>query len=440
LGNDQQIIKPVLMFGIIRASVHMGQRARIGVCNRYLQNTPTVSQPYLPITGDCLMDQPRFVALDVHKSYVNAEQDIVLTPRRVTLTSLETWCQKHLHSTDEVVLEATTNAWQIHDLLEPLVSRVVVAHPYHVKLIASSFVKTDKRDTLALARLLAANLVPAIWVPPIYVRELRSLVAHYHRLVSQKTAARNRLQAVLHRNNITPPEGGLFNQSNREWWQSLEAQLSSVEYLRVQHDLITHHHLEVLIEQATTELAKQSIRDEWIDLTPVLLQMPGIALINAMTILSAIGDITRFPTAKKLVGYAGLGAKVYASGNTYRTGNITKQGRRELRTAMIEAAWVAVRYSPIWKDRFQTLEKRIGKMKAIVAIARKMLIVVWHVLTKHEADRNTTPANTERILMNWSTRHRLANKVGMKRTPFVHQQMQAFGVQPPAERPWHQRC
>ncbi len=96
------------------------------------------------------MDQQRFVALDVHKSYVmvgavNSEQDIVLTPRRVALTSLETWCQKHLRLTDEVVLEATTNAWQIHDLLEPLVSRVIVAHPYHFKLIASSFVKTDKR-------------------------------------------------------------------------------------------------------------------------------------------------------------------------------------------------------------------------------------------------------------------------------------------------------
>lgn len=281
------------------------------------------------------MDQQRFVALDVHKSYVmvgavTAEQDIVLTPRRVALTSLESWCQKHLHPSDEVVLEATTNAWQIHDLLEPLVSRVVVAHPYHVKLIASSFVKTDKRDTLALARLLAANLVPAIWVPPIHIRELRNLVAHYHRLVSQKTAARNRLQAVLHRNNITPPEGGLFNQSNREWWQSLETLLSSIEYLRVQHDLITHEHLETLIEQAVAELAQQSIPDEWLDLTPILLQIPGIALINAMTILSAIGDVTR----KKLVGYAELGTKVYSSGNTYRTGSITKQGRRELRTAM----------------------------------------------------------------------------------------------------------
>lgn len=389
------------------------------------------------------MVEPRFVALDVHKTYVmigavNDDQDIVLTPRRVALISLDTWCQSHLHPTDEVVLEATTNAWHIHDMLEPLVARVVVAHPYHVKLIASSFVKTDKRDTLALARLLAANVIPAIWVPPQHVRELRSVVAHYHRLVSQQTAACNRLQAVLHRHNITPPEGGLFTAVNRDWWQTLT--LTAVEQLRVQHDLATLEHLALQIDQTKAELAQQSIRDEWLDLTPTLLQIPGVGLIHAMTILSAIGEVTRFPTAKKLVGYAGLGAKVHASGNTYRTGNITKQGRRELRTALIEAAWMAVRYSPLWQARFDKLEKRIGKLKAITAIARKLLIVVWHVLTKQEADRNTTATATERTLMNWSTRHRLARQRGLKRTTFVHQRMQAFGVDPPQQRPWQRRC
>ncbi|NIN66898.1 MAG: transposase, partial [Anaerolineae bacterium] len=90
-------------------------------------------------------------------------------------------------------MEATANAWYIHDLLEPLVGRVVVAHPYHVKLITASFIKTDKRDTLALARLLAAGLIPTVWVPPRHVRELRALVVHRQRLISQRSAAKNRL-------------------------------------------------------------------------------------------------------------------------------------------------------------------------------------------------------------------------------------------------------
>jgi len=98
----------------------------------------------------------RFVALDVHKSYVvvgalDTRQEVVLHPRRVSLLQLDGWAKKHLKPTDAIVLEATSNAWYIHDLLEPLVARVVVANPYLVKLIAASFVKTDKRDTLVLA-------------------------------------------------------------------------------------------------------------------------------------------------------------------------------------------------------------------------------------------------------------------------------------------------
>ena len=125
----------------------------------------------------------RYVALDVHKSYlmvgaVNGQHEVVLPPRRVPFLTFEDWAKKHLRSDDAVVLEATTNAWLVHDLLVPLVERVVVVHPYHVKLIVASTVKTDKIDTLVLARLLAANFVPAVWVPPVHVRELRGLIAH----------------------------------------------------------------------------------------------------------------------------------------------------------------------------------------------------------------------------------------------------------------------
>jgi transposase len=155
-------------------------------------------------------DTPRFVALDLHKRYVmvgavNTQQEVVLRPQRVELVAFEGWAKKHLRPTDVVVLEATSNAWYIYDLLEPLVTEVVVANPYHVKLIAASMVKTDRRDTLVLARLLAANLIPEIWIPPVEVRELRALIAHRERLVSHQTATKNRLQGVLHRHHIVPP-------------------------------------------------------------------------------------------------------------------------------------------------------------------------------------------------------------------------------------------
>ena len=167
---------------------------------------------------------PRFVGLDVHKSYlmlaaVDAQQTVVLQPRRITLARIEEWATEHLLPTDAVVLEATTNSWYLYDILEPIVERVVVAHPYHVKLIASSFVKTDKRDTLALAHLLAANVIPAVWVPPAHVRELRALVNHRVRLIRLRTAAKNRLRSLLHRHHIIPPTGELFVADRRSWWR-----------------------------------------------------------------------------------------------------------------------------------------------------------------------------------------------------------------------------
>ena len=113
----------------------------------------------------------RYVALDIHKHYcviaaVDREGRIVLPAVRVEHADLEGWLKKKLLSNDQVVIESTTNAWHVHDLLEPLVERVVVANPIKVKQIATARVKTDIRDTLILARLLAANLVPAVWVPP----------------------------------------------------------------------------------------------------------------------------------------------------------------------------------------------------------------------------------------------------------------------------------
>lgn len=153
-------------------------------------------------------EAPRFVAFDVHKSYVlvaalDAALQVVLSPRRVRMDDLSEWARQSLRSTDRVVLEATSNAWTLYDLLAPLVAEVQVAHPLLVKLISTARVKTDTRDTLHLARLLAANLIPTVWVPPPPVRELRALVAHRERLVRQRTQAKSR------RHEFTPqPQPG----------------------------------------------------------------------------------------------------------------------------------------------------------------------------------------------------------------------------------------
>jgi transposase len=118
--------------------------------------------------------------------------------------------KRHLKATDALVLEATSNAWTTYDLLAPLGGRCVVANPLQVHWIAQARVKTDNQDTMRLARLLAANLITEVWVPPVPVRGLRALIAHRSALVRSQTRAKNRLHSVLHRQQLTPPPGDLF--------------------------------------------------------------------------------------------------------------------------------------------------------------------------------------------------------------------------------------
>src|SRR4051812_10509404 len=167
----------------------------------------------------------------------------------------------NLHPTDAVVIAATTNAWVIYDLRSTLVGRAVVVHPAKVKLIAEARVKTDNVDVLTLAQLLRADMLPEVWVPPQHVRDLRALLSQRRRLVSLQTTAKNRLQSVLHRLNLRPPDGELFARKQREWWKSLE--LSTTERLRVDQDLATLEHIGPQIEEVDTELRRLSVSEHW---------------------------------------------------------------------------------------------------------------------------------------------------------------------------------
>ncbi len=307
-----------------------------------------------------------------------------------------------MQRTDQVVLEATTNAGYLYDLLAPLVARVVVADPAKAKAKMALPVKTDKRDTLGLAELLVTDSVPAVWVPPVPVRELRSLLAHRQRLVHQRTATKNRLRNLLLRHHIVPPAGELFAAHQRAWWDRQE--LAPIERLRAHQDLATISHLDQLLKEVDREVTHLSGQAPWNALVPWVLQLPGMGVLTTMTILSAIGEIDRFPRAKQLVGSSGLGARVHASGQTHHAGGITKQGRTELRAALVEAAWAAVRHAPQWRRQFEHLAVRIGEAKAIVAIARKLLVVIWHVLTARTADRHADVAAIARRLVRWGTR------------------------------------
>lgn len=336
------------------------------------------------------LDNPkpkRFIGLDLHKYYlvaigVDSEAEPVYGPRRVELVDLKDWITKTITPEDALAVEATANAFQVYDALLPYAHSVTVVHPPHLAIIVHAQVKTDKKAAYQLARLHAKGLLESIWVPPQEVRDLRTLVAQRRKMTNLKTQIKNRLQGVLHRYSFPLPEGPLFHPDQKAWWLGLP--FTPLEKVRIQSDWEALEFAQKQIDLLEAHMGAWAAKDERV---AVLFELCGIGLVAAVTLLAAIGDISRFPDADHLVGYAGLGARVHDSGMTTYTGGITKAGRRDMRAVLVEAAQVGVLHDPRWKAELKRLEPRLGRNKAIVAVARKMLVIVWHILNKHEADK-----------------------------------------------------
>jgi transposase len=370
----------------------------------------------------------RFFGLDIHKEYfiavgVNAQREVVFGPQKGSNYQLDTWASRVLTPQDSVVLEMTTNTYQFYDALLPHVHSVIAVHPPNVPLITNAQVKTDKKAALVLAQLHAAGMLKGVWIPPHEVRDLRALIARREKMVHLSTMAKNRLHSLLHRNHLALPEKP-FAPEQRTWWESLP--LSVTEQFLVRSDLDTLEFAQKQVGQAEECLKKESAQDERI---PLLVQLPGVAMLTAITILAAIGDITRFPTAKKLVGYAGLGARVHDSGMTHTTGRISKAGRRDLRRALVNAANHAIEHHLHWKKEFERLEPHLGRSKAVVAIGRKLLVAVWHVLSEKAADRFADPGDVARSFFAHAYRVGVRNlPEGQSALAFTREQLDRLGI------------
>lgn len=371
----------------------------------------------------------RYVGLDIHKHYliaigVDRDKEEVLGPQRVEWVHFERWIEKTLTPKDAVVVEMTTNTWEVYDRLIDRVHSVTVVHPPHVAMITRAQVMNDKKAARILAQLHAAGLLPGVWVPPQDVRDLRALIAQRTKMVRLSVQARNRLHAVLHRGHFSPPEGSPFTPEKREWWLSLPVSLA--EQARIQVDLDTLEFARRQVDFLRNALTQLGTEDERV---PLLVQLPGVGLITAMTLLSAIGEIERFPSAKHLVGYAGLGVQVHDSGLTRRSGRITKAGRRELRTALVEAAQTAANTHPHWKAELERLEPRLGRNKAAVAFARRLLVAVWHILTRPQPDRYSSPERIALALLTYThTLGKDGRPEGQTAAQFVREQLDRLGI------------
>jgi transposase len=373
----------------------------------------------------------RYLAFDIHREYIlvggqNEDQEWVLRPRRVSIAKLPEWAKQNLRKGDIVILETTTNVWETYDIVAPLVSRVLVANASDMGEIVGARVKTDKEDIKRLLRALIGGIVPEVWVPPMHVRELRAFISYRNRLVATGAMIRNRLQSLLHKHNLMLPEEGILDQG---WWDAQGA-ISALEKMQIRQELAMLDEIEKHKAAVDEELGRQFTDKRWGGQAVRLVQLPGIGVVIAMTVLSAIGDISRFESAKNLIGYAGLGAGVHDSGKTHKEKKITKKGRKELRWVMVEAAWRAVGMSSFWKAEY---EKYLGRLRkknqAIVVIARKLLVAIWHVLSKEETDEHASEEDLayKMLLLSWSLNENV--RKGMSYKQFAKYALMKLGVE-----------
>src|SRR6202011_4827364 len=251
----------------------------------------------------------RFIALDVHRDFCEVavvEGDQVRRAGRIETTpaTLELFAQS-LGADDEVVLEATGNAVAIARIIEPHVSRVVLANPKAVKGATQS-AKTDKLDARTLARLLAAGFLPEVWTPDEQTRVLRRRISRRAQLVRQRTREKNQVHAILIRNlKQRSPATDAFGVAGRRWLAAQELPADEREMVEACLRGIDHLDREVaVIDRALAELVLGSPE------LRRLLTLPGVNVVTACALLGAIGDIRRFPTARHLVSYLGLDPKV----------------------------------------------------------------------------------------------------------------------------------
>ena len=327
----------------------------------------------------------RCVGLDVHRDFCEVAiwdgGEVRRAPKVVARPEPLEEFARQLGSADRVALEATGNALAIARIIKPHVAQVVIVNTRRLKAIAEAKQKTDRHDAKTLAQLLAAGMISGSWQPDETIRALRRRVARRARLVSHRARFKNEILAVLHRNlKERPPMTDAFGVAGRQWLSEqmlAEDERDTVDAALRQIDFLTGE-----ITKIERQLASFAIDSPE---TRRLMTVPGVGLITAVAFLGQVGQINRFADSRQLVGYLGLDPKVRQSGATQATtGRISKEGSALVRHVLVEAAHTAIRSPGPLRAFFERVRARRGHAVAIVAVARKMCVLFWHLLNRGE--------------------------------------------------------
>ena len=235
-----------------------------------------------------------------------------------------------------------------------------------------------------LAQVLRADLLPEAWLAPAKVRHLRALLRHRVSLVRLGTQLRNRIHAVAADHGYDR-SASYWTGPGRGWLAELDLPAASREIIT--DCLAVIDALAVLIDRLDGELHAHAKADPRVK---VLRTLPGVGEFTALVMVAEIGDISRFPSARKLASWAGLTPTVCGSDLKIRHGHISKQGSVWLRWALNQAAQTAKR-SPEFAASYAAIAKRRGKKIATIAVARKLVTRAWHLLNEMQAADASTP-------------------------------------------------
>jgi len=327
----------------------------------------------------------RCIGLDVHQGFCEVairEGDQTRSAGRVATDrgALELFAES-LCADDQVAMEATGPTMEIARILEPHIARVVVANAQEVRAISHARVKSDRFDARTLAELLAAGMLSAVWVPDAETSALRRRVARRAALMRQRTRAKNEIHATLARCLLgRSPFSDLFGKKGRAWLS--EQRLEEPEAETVAGCLRQIDFLNEEIAAIDRKLSAWAMGSED---AKRLMSIPGVGAGVAVALMAAIGDISRFSSPRQLVAYLGLDPKVRQSGDELpRHGRISKRGNAQARSVLVEAAWAASRQPGPLSAFGERIRARKGAQVAAVAVARKLAVLCWQLLSKGE--------------------------------------------------------
>jgi len=279
-----------------------------------------------------------------------------------------------------VVYEAGYFGFWLYDEVQRYGAQCTVTPPTLIPMEYGNRVKTDRRDSRKLARLLAKGMLKAVWVPSPEERHHRQVIRRRRQLVRDRVRTQNRIKAELrfYGIDLCSPVG--------KWPQVYVENLRRLRFPdpwmqeSFERLLETYTFLSEQVDRQTRVLKALSETDRYRERVKLLRTIPGIGILAAMEILLELGDITRFSRGDKLAAYVGLTPSQYSSGEKVRMGRICRAGKGSLRGTLVEAGWRLIGKDLAMREKYDRIKAHAGGKRAIVAIARMILLRVRRML------------------------------------------------------------